>query len=351
MGKRLLRHLDRQDSTYIARPYTDGSYYPSIQQYFSPDDRLATATAAIIIKDDTSEWKSKPVLAIYMDKGEDLGIDAAYTMEFIALAASLQATVFSGGRLHATGSDAQAVLKLIPGRKQRLQQVMKDHHFLLQCIDNYLFQGAPIPFKVPSHAERDKKQRDNQGRLGVGWTKDEWGNWIADRIAAQDLSAIRREGIRLQMLTVSVTTVYNELRTAGQWYIGDKCGHPVSPQGVYKIIHKNLHKQYLRERDEYRKERGAAPIWEFDSSMSHSAQVYELRRAPPNIVSTKVRTIYDKGYHGGNRAKNTTLTEEQLEETRQCRLCNNPDSQNHWLHECDHGPLRTLRLNILGELN
>jgi len=64
-------------------------------------------------------------------------------MEFIALAASLQATVLSGGRLHATGSDAQAVLNLIPGRRQRLQQVMKDHHFLLQCIDSRIFEQAP----------------------------------------------------------------------------------------------------------------------------------------------------------------------------------------------------------------
>ena len=87
----LLRQLDCQDSTYIARPYTDGSYTqsPSIQQYFRPDDRLATATAAILIKYDTSDEKSKPVLAIYMDKGEDLGIDAASAMNSIVYAASI----------------------------------------------------------------------------------------------------------------------------------------------------------------------------------------------------------------------------------------------------------------------
>ena len=75
------------------------------------------------------------------------------------------------------------------------------------------------------------------------------------------------------MFTVSVTTIYNDLRTARQWYIGDKCGNPVPPQGVYRIIHKDLHTQYLRERDDYREKRDAAPIWEFDSSMKHAAKV------------------------------------------------------------------------------
>ena len=55
-------------------------------------------------------------------------------MEFLALAASLKVTVLSEGRLQATGSDAQSVLDLLPGRRQRLQQVMKDHHFLRTAI-------------------------------------------------------------------------------------------------------------------------------------------------------------------------------------------------------------------------
>ena len=71
----LLRQLDQQNSTYVARPYTDGSYtpLPSLQQYFRPDAHLDTATAALIIKDDTQDWKSKPVIAMYMEKGEYCG--------------------------------------------------------------------------------------------------------------------------------------------------------------------------------------------------------------------------------------------------------------------------------------
>ena len=85
--------------------------------------------------------------------------------------------------------------------------------------------------------------------------------------------------------------------------------------------------------------------------MSHAAKVYEMHRAPPNTVSTKVRTIYYKGYHGGNRANNTTLTVDQLEETCQCRLCTKSECQDRWLHESNHGSLFKLRLDILRELN
>ena len=193
----VLGMLSKVDQSYVARPYTDGSHtpLPGISNYFRPDKSNANATCSIIIKDDTPDWKAKPVIAIHIDRGDEIGADAAYTMEFLALAASLQVTVLSKGRLHATGSDAKSVLDLIPGRRQRLQQVFKDHHFLLQCIDNSLYRGAPMPYKVPSHVEKDKTKKDAQGRLGVNWTNDEWGNWIADRVAAKDTKALQLQGI------------------------------------------------------------------------------------------------------------------------------------------------------------
>ena len=107
------------------------------------------ATAAIIIKDDTAEWKEKPVIAVHIDAGTDIGAESVFTMEYLALAGALQATTLLDGRLHATGSDARSVLDLLSGRRQRLQAVMKDHHYLLQCVDNSLHKGAPTPFPCP----------------------------------------------------------------------------------------------------------------------------------------------------------------------------------------------------------
>ena len=73
-------------------------------------------------------------------------------MEFLALAGALQMTVFNLDRLHSTASDAKGVLELLPNRRQHLQKILHDHHFLLQCIDNSLFRGAPMPYHVRRHA-------------------------------------------------------------------------------------------------------------------------------------------------------------------------------------------------------
>ena len=349
----MLNKVREQGDSYAARPYTDGSYTKSatIQNYFRPNVSAGKATAAIIVKDTSAEWKSKPVIAVYIDRGEDIGAEEAFTMEFLALAASLQATVLADGTLHATGSDAKAVLDLIPKRRGRLQHVMRDHHFLLQCLDNSLFRGAPVPFKVPSHVEREKKQKDANGRLGLGWTQDEWGNWIADRIAAYDLAELRKQGIAYHVIRVTARQVYSTLMYNGQWYLGDKMGAPILPAGAKKIIQQEIHRKYLQERDEYRKRRGDAPIWELDSSMTHASTVYEVHRASPNTISARVRTIYDKGYHGGNRAKDESLTPEQRTEARKCKLCGMPDSNNHWLNECSYGALSKIRLEIMADLN
>ena len=228
---------------------------------------------------------------------------------------------------------------------------MKDHHYLLQSIDNSLFHGAPMPYKVPIHVERHKPLKDAHGCLGVNWTKDEWGNWLADRVAADDTASLRRQGIRYHILTVPARDIYAHLMFPGQWYIGDNTGFPVLPLGVSATIHTELHKQYLVEWDAYRIARGDLPKWEKDSSMPHSASVYGLKQTHSNSLSTKIRIIYDKGYHGGNRAKNTSITLAEREIARTCRLCQKPDSQDHWLQECDFGPLRRLRNDIMTSLN
>ena len=128
------------------------------------------------------------------------------------------------------------------------------------------------------------------------------------------------------MLRVPAKSIYSKLMYQGQWYVGDITGSPVLPKGVKSTIHYNLHKQYLIERDIFRTKRGDLPIWEHDSSMFHAATVYGVRSSSPNTISSRIRTIFDKGHHGGNRAKNETLSPEQRDETRRCLLCRQPES-------------------------
>ena len=83
---------------------------------------------------------------------------------------------------------------------------------------------------------RTKKDKDAQGRLGLRWTKDEWGNWLADRFAAHDLMSIQRQGIRYHMLKVPAKDIYGHLGYQGQCYIGDILGCKVG-QTSYSNMH------------------------------------------------------------------------------------------------------------------
>jgi hypothetical protein len=85
--------------------------------------------------------------------------------------------------------------------------------------------------------------------------------------------------------------------------------------------------------------------------MQHSASVFNLEQASLSLTSTRVRIIYDKGFHGGNRAKNDKLSLVDRLKTRACILCRTPDSQDHWLHYCSHSTLANLRTSIVTELN
>lgn len=248
----------------------------SIRGYFRAQFSHVAASAAIIIKDDTAEWRSKPVLAIHIANGAELEPESVYTMEYLALAGAMQMSVFNLDKLHAIGSDAKSVLQQLEHRRQRLQNVFHDHHFLLQCIDNSLHRGAPMPYFVQSHAEKRKSAKDADGCFGATRNKDDWGNWIADRVAALDYDILTKHGIHTISITLKARELYNSLMFTGQWYIGSMDGCPVQPPGVASVIHTSLFAQYLSERDEYRKSRGALPMWVRDSSMAHAALVYRM---------------------------------------------------------------------------
>jgi hypothetical protein len=309
------------------------------------------SSAAIIIKDDTTSWRSKPILAVYISDGHTIHSESVYSMEFLALAGALQLSVFNIDTIHATGCDAKGVLNSIPKRRDRLQHVMRDHHFLLQSIDNSLFREAPMPYHVRGHAEDRKPGKDSRGLLGKDWTKDDWGNWIADRIAAQDLKILRDHGLHIIQFSISAKELYSSLLYTGQWYIGDEKRLPVEPRGVDTLIHQGIWSLYLSERDEFRKQRGEDAKWVPDSSMDHAAKIYDLVKLSFTTASSRVRIIYDKGYLGGNRAKDSKLSDEERSLARRCILCGQDDSQDHWLHFCTHSTLASLRQTILTELN
>ena len=57
------------------------------------------------------------------------------------------------------------------------------------------------------------------------------------------------------MIAIPAGDMYAKLVYHGQWYIGNARGLPVKAKGVQEVIQSSLHKQYHKERDEYRLDR------------------------------------------------------------------------------------------------
>jgi hypothetical protein len=58
------------------------------------------------------------------------------------------------------------------------------------------------------------------------------------------------------------------------------------------------------------------------------------------------RAIYDKGWHGGNRAKAKRPEGVEQEDWIGCGDCKLPDSQDHWVRKCREEPFRAIRNRV-----
>ena len=56
------------------------------------------------------------------------------------------------------------------------------------------------------------------------------------------------------------------------------------------------------------------------------------------------RIIWDKHWHGGNRAKQNNLTKPERELVRKCHMCGEPDSQHHCYRGCTHSSVKAIRI-------
>ena len=62
------------------------------------------------------------------------------------------------------------------------------------------------------------------------------------------------------------------------------------------------------------------------------------------------RLIYDKGWHGGNRAKGAKPEEVEQDDWIECEECKQPDSQHHWIRKCDALPFKSTRRDTLHQV-
>ena len=337
--------LARSFPDYSAALYTDGAWkaHHTIESILQPKRLNTTSSAAVIIKDASPQWKVKPVIVLHVSEGEDIGAKAAFSMEFLALAAAM--TVADGLSAKPVVSDAESVLELLPGRKKELSNTRKSHQIPLQAIDRLLDEGAPMPLHVYSHPETEKPNKST-------WTQDDWGNFMADRAAAQDWAAFAKEGLKVIRSTIPAGQLLEDLIAPGQWYLSDRQGSPISLEGVRSGIQTHRFREYITTRDGYRAGRGAEEKWKHNT-IEFAAQATNMKHITTAQRAVVVRRLWDKGWHGGNRSKDPRFVVGTPEQSlaAACDLCAETDSADHWMHRCQHGPTAAVRCQTIEDLN
>ena len=196
---------------------------------------------------------------------------------------------------------------------------------LLQAIDSAIRQGAQEAHWIPSHAERRKRSRHT-------WTRDEWGNHLADKVAEGDRLHVMNTTPQAQWTVVTALDALELLRGEGELYIGDYRGQPKALHGIMDAVHTIRHERYTLHRDTTL---GAGYYWQ-DNTLSLSASIFNGNSKSTGHHAHTARMVYDKHWHGRNRAKNSRLTTEERDETATCHLCGGTDSQSHAFRSCTH---------------
>ena len=109
-------------------------------------------------------------------------------------------------------------------------------------------------------------------------------------------------------------------------------------------------KSYLARRDQYRAEATPPrpPKWQ-QSTPLLAATIFQQAKVSIKAAAQNIRVFWDKSWHGGNQAKGANTPEDQ-QITAQCPLCHQPDSQRHWLLECQEPAVAAARRSYIAQI-
>eukprot|EP01041_Mallomonas_annulata_P042122 gene42122-biopygen5635 len=332
-------HFIREQEPQIPNPciYTDGSWAHTditMRTVLKPSGEAPStrASASVIVINGTN-WQDYPQIVLHITEGEMMMCKSAFTMEYMALAAAtaIKTEIQTQEPIR---TDCQAVVKILASRHYHLRQKNTTHRTLLQYATMHIEQGQCLPEHLMGHPERREPNREK-------WTRDQWGNHLADRAAEGDTGLFTK----LIYKAITARQLSGELTIPGQWYLGDENTIPDDGELIQHRATARLHREYLLHRDQHRT--GPA-IWQTNTA-GLAAQSYGINTQSSIMSrSTFSRLIYDKGWHGGNISKNSTTAEEH-QETSRCVLCTEQDSQYHWICECTGAENAEARLTMCTE--
>jgi hypothetical protein len=172
------------------------------------------------------------------------------------------------------------------------------------------------------------------------WTRAQWGNYYADRIAKGHEDEWADHHIRWPMREIESIVMQSS-----RWHWITKDRHLLLEPLHHLILHKTLD-AYLLDRDIYRVTRGVDEKWQ-TAHLGYIADVWKTSKLKLGKLASANRLIWDRGWHGGNKSKTICPTDQLPEEWIGCGACGLPDSQNHWLRECQETTAKSIRCSTI----
>ena len=179
-----------------------------------------------------------------------------------------------------------------------------------------------------------RKVRAHAERRGGPATEEERGNCVADAVAKGERQA------NVDVLELDEEDVRKIFRSLEFLLATDEDADP--DWRKLRQIHRG--EAYLRQRDQYRTERGQPARWE--GTTLHLAGAI-VRRAGTMLQRARfVRTIWDKQAHGGNTVK-WGLTDE---DGGRCGTCGALEDQRHIVMDCGNPGMQEARAGMFAAL-
>ena len=129
-------------------------------------------------------------------------------------------------------------------------------------------------------------------------------------------------------------------------YYGDASGRPVALYGIMDHVHRLRLERDIGQRDQLRT---GEPKW-LDNTIDFAATVFNDGSKAVGRHAHTSRLIWDKHWHGGNRAKQANLSADDLITAQRCHMCGGQDSQHHAFRWCSHSNIRGVRIETMNTL-
>ena len=301
------------------------------------------ASASLVLLPKQLNWKRLPTYCIKIIEGEALEPSSVYPLELLAIAAAHELASARNTQV-VIHSDSKGAVKKVNNLHHKIRTMGNSNEVGLYEAINNMRKKATFPIEVKWVPAHTGKTTDSQL-----WSRNVWGNHVADRIAQGD-HTLPANIICRECTAIDVTA---SLEKHIDWYVTDKVTKTIVTTSHDDRRHHKLNNIYLARRDASRAERGLAAKWTGCSTKFAAKHNFKEKGIMNHV--TAQRTIFDKYWHGGNIAKSIPYgTDNDARHTQiKCPLCDDEDNQAHQFKHCCgiNGKLSEVRDKCMRHLN